>query len=159
MPTYWNTSFSKICLGMKIGEQIDFIVINKQANSLYSLVADGQYRATSLGRVRRDMWKKLTGSEASLQCNCNNEGFNVVSLYTSFSKARIGILGNEQISAKPVIPELDLVQEDTLMTPTRVEIRVYPILIMEINTSKPWDTSWCSDRKRRLIIIPSLYSS
>ena len=50
LPTYWNTSFSKICLGMKIGQQINFIVINKQANSLYSLIADGQYRNTSLGR-------------------------------------------------------------------------------------------------------------
>ena len=44
LPTYWNTPFSKICLGMKIGQQINFIVINKQANSLYSLIADGQYR-------------------------------------------------------------------------------------------------------------------
>ncbi|KAL9953748.1 hypothetical protein ACROYT_G041211 [Oculina patagonica] len=50
LPTYWNTPFSKICLGMKIGHHINFIVINKQANSLYSLIADGQYRATSLGR-------------------------------------------------------------------------------------------------------------
>ena len=52
LPTYWNTSFSKICLGIKIGQQINFIVINKQANSLYSLIADEQYRATSLGRKR-----------------------------------------------------------------------------------------------------------
>jgi len=35
---------------MRIGQQIKLIVINKQANSLYSLIADGQYRATSLGR-------------------------------------------------------------------------------------------------------------
>ena len=27
--SYWNTSFSKICLGMKIGHQIRFIVINQ----------------------------------------------------------------------------------------------------------------------------------
>jgi len=59
LPTYWNTPFSKICLGMKIGHQINFIVINKQANSLYSLIADGQYRNTSLGR---NTWKKLIGS-------------------------------------------------------------------------------------------------
>jgi len=68
LPTYWNTSFSKICLGMKIGQQINFIVINKQANSLCSLIADGQHRVTSLGR---DMWKTLIGSQASLQLNCN----------------------------------------------------------------------------------------
>ncbi|CAH3128168.1 unnamed protein product [Pocillopora meandrina] len=47
LPTYWNTSFSKICLGMKIGEQIRFIVINMKASSLYSLIADGKYRNTS----------------------------------------------------------------------------------------------------------------
>jgi len=93
LPTYWNTSFSKICLGMKIGQQIKFIVINKQAKSLYSLIADGQYRNTSLGRKT---WKTLIGSEASLQLHCNKEGFNVVCTYNSYSKARIGILGNNQ---------------------------------------------------------------
>ncbi len=92
LPTYWNTSFSKICLGMKIGGQIKFIVINKQANSLYSLIADEQYRATSLGR---NTWKFLLGSQASLQLSCNKEGFNVVGSSSHMSKARIGILGDE----------------------------------------------------------------
>ncbi|XP_078351845.1 putative skeletal organic matrix protein 5 [Oculina patagonica] len=93
LPTYWNTPFSKICLGMKIGQQIKFIVINKQANSLYSLIADGQYRNTSLGR---DTWKTLIGSQASLQLNCNKEGFNAASTYTSSSKARIGFISNQE---------------------------------------------------------------
>ena len=78
---------------MKFYQQINFIVINKQANSLYSLIADGQYRATSLGR---DKWKTLIGSQASLQVHCNNEGFNTVSLLSQNSKARIGIISNEQ---------------------------------------------------------------
>jgi len=93
LPTYWKTSFSKICLGMKIGNQINFIVINKQANSLYSLIADGQYRKTSLGR---NTWKTLIGSQASLQLRCNKEGFNAVGSRASYSKARIGVLGNQQ---------------------------------------------------------------
>jgi len=93
LPTYWNTSFSKICLSMKIGQQIKFIVINKHANSLYSLIADGQYRATSLGR---DTWKALIGSEASLQTNCNKEGFNTVGSSLRHSKARIGWISNNQ---------------------------------------------------------------
>ena len=96
LPSYWNTSFSKICLGMKIGHQIKFIVIKKRANSLYSLIADGKYRRTSLGR---DTWKSLIGSGASLQIACNREGFNaksdVQSLGRDMAKARIGILGNE----------------------------------------------------------------
>ena len=93
LPTYWNTSFSKICLGMKIGPQLRFIVINRHANSLFSLIADGKYRATSLGR---NTWKSLIGSRASLQPNCNKEGFNAVGGSFRLSKARIGITANEQ---------------------------------------------------------------
>ncbi|XP_020619936.1 uncharacterized skeletal organic matrix protein 5-like [Orbicella faveolata] len=93
LPTYWNTSFSKICLGMKIGNQIKFIVVNKQANSLYSLIADGEYRATTLGR---NAWESLIGSQASLQSNCNKEGFNSGCTRTVLSTARIGIFGNNE---------------------------------------------------------------
>ena len=92
LPTYWNTSFSKICLGMKINNQINFIEITESASSLFSLIADGQYRNTSLGR---DKWKSLIGSEASLQRNCNKEEFNAVG-GIHHSKARIGILGNNE---------------------------------------------------------------
>jgi len=77
---------------MKIGQQINFIAINKQATSLHSLVADGQYRATSLGRY---WWKKLIGSGALLQRNCKKEGFNVMS-GSHRCKARIGIIGNKE---------------------------------------------------------------
>ena len=77
---------------MKIGQQINFIVINKFAKSLHSLIADGQYRTSSLGR---DTWKALIGSEASLQTNCNKDGFNAMSSIAN-SKARIGFLGNNE---------------------------------------------------------------
>jgi len=94
LPTYWNTPFSKICLAMKIGTQaIRTTVINKHARSLYSLIADGRFRATSLGR---NTWKTLIGSEVSLQPNCNKEGFNAVSGKSINAKARIGIIANEQ---------------------------------------------------------------
>ena len=75
---------------MKIGQQFKFI-INKQANSLYSLIADGKYRRTSLGR---NTWKSLIGSKASLQSKGNKEGFNAVCKASDFSKARIGIVGD-----------------------------------------------------------------
>ena len=77
---------------MKIGHQVNSIVINKQANSLHSLIADGNYRSTSLGR---HTWKKLIGQQGSLQRNCNREGFNSHTVQ-SHSKARIGIISNEQ---------------------------------------------------------------
>ena len=76
---------------MRIGQQIKFIVINKQAKSLYSLIADGQYHTRSLGRIT---WKTLISSQASLQPNCNKEGVNAVGAASGSSKARIGILGN-----------------------------------------------------------------
>ena len=78
---------------MKIGEQENFTAINKSASSLYSLIADGKYRATSLGR---NTWKKLIGSRASLQRNCNKEGFNAVGEDHSHSKARIGYIANQE---------------------------------------------------------------
>ena len=93
LPTYWNTPFNKICLGMKVGQQFKSVVINHQARSLYSLIADGKYRATSLGR---NTWKTLIGSRASLQPNCNKEGFNAIGASIGNSKARIGIISNQQ---------------------------------------------------------------
>ena len=95
LATYWDTPFSKICLGMKIhGEDnINFLVINQVADSLYSLIADGEHRATSLGR---DTWKTLIGSQASLQINCNIEGFNARCLRDLNSRARIGVVTNNQ---------------------------------------------------------------
>ena len=92
LPTYWNTSFSKICLGMMFDEQLRFIVINKQADSLYSLIADGKHRRTSLGR---ETWKTLLGDHASLQLNCNQEGFNT-ECSNDFTSARIGIVTNNE---------------------------------------------------------------
>ncbi|KAL9953456.1 hypothetical protein ACROYT_G040878 [Oculina patagonica] len=54
LPTYWNTHFSKICLSMRVGHQIKFIAINKHANSLYSLIADGTARIGILGNNEND---------------------------------------------------------------------------------------------------------
>ena len=67
--------------------------MNKQANSLYSLIADGQRRLTSLGR---DTWISLMGSYAYLLSTCNREGFNILSDDTSMGKARIGIIANNE---------------------------------------------------------------
>ena len=78
---------------MKIDQKLRFIAINKQADSLHSLIADGHYRNTSLGR---DKWKELVGSDASLQKHCNMEGFNAFSSRINRSKTRIGIVSNNE---------------------------------------------------------------
>jgi len=74
-------------------EAANFITLDQSADSLYSLIADGQFRATSMGR---DTWKSLLGSQGSLQHNCNKEGFNVVSGRSNYPKARIGIIANNE---------------------------------------------------------------
>ena len=93
LPSYWATPFTKICLGMKIGVETMFYLLDKEASSLFSLIQDGKYRPTNLGL---DEWKKLIGSQASLQKNCKKEGFNVLSDNPNSSKARIGIVGNNE---------------------------------------------------------------
>ena len=96
LATYWNTTFTKICLGMSVADQDPkFIVLDQAASSLSALIGDDTFRATTLGR---DEWKELIGpSQASLQSNCNKEGFNV-RCDAIHSKARIGIVSNNQIT-------------------------------------------------------------
>lgn len=78
---------------MNIDQQLRFIVIHKQADSLHSTIADGNFHQTSLGR---DKWKTLIGLQASLQRNFDEEGFNAECTDSGSSKARIGILGNNE---------------------------------------------------------------
>ena len=93
LPTYWSTSFSKICLGMKVDGVTRFLPLHQKADSLYALIGDGQYRATSLGR---DAWKKLIGPNASLQRNCNQEGFSSRVSSSVHSRVRVGIIFNQE---------------------------------------------------------------
>ncbi|CAH3140630.1 unnamed protein product, partial [Pocillopora meandrina] len=68
LPTYWNTYFYKICLGMRIGHQNRFMIINRHANSLYSGIAHR---------------------------NCNREGFNARAS-AGYYTARIGTIANNE---------------------------------------------------------------
>ena len=128
---------------MRIGSHTNFIVIHLEATSLYSLIADGQYRAISLGR---DKWKSLIGADASLQLNCNKEGFNSQG-YPMHFKVRIGIIGNEHLIAKVLIPVSVLVQEAALKNPSRVATWQVMDQIMETDILRQWDISWYSDKE------------
>ena len=79
---------------MRFGGETKWISFDKEAASLYSLLADNKYRETIIGR---DKWKSLL-NDSSLQLNCNMEGFNVISPTGSPDSAitRIGIISNNE---------------------------------------------------------------
>ena len=132
LPTYWNTPFSKICLGMKIGQQIDLIVINRPTNSLYSLIADGHYRSPSQGQ---NTWKSLIGSHASLQTNCN-KGCLTLCWQPWWLPAKRGLVGN--IKNECVICDSNTTGSQAIIT-----------RIMATSTSKLRGTSWFSETRKR----------
>ena len=92
--TYWRTSFNEICVGMKHEENLKAFSFSHSASSLYSLIADGEYRQTNLGRNK---WKWLI-SGSSLQDNCNKEGFNVYGAINR--RVRLGLIANNQNDCK-----------------------------------------------------------
>ena len=87
--TYWRTLFTEICVGMKSNDNLKAFSFSHSGSSLYSLIADGEYRQTNLGRNK---WKWLI-SGSSLQYNCNKEGLNV---YNEHSRVRLGLIANNE---------------------------------------------------------------
>ena len=87
---------TNIFLGMKVGGQTRFLLLEQAAPSLHSLIADGVYRNTYLGC---NSWKSLV-PDASLQVNCNKEGFNTRGSHNGLSRARIGFVGNNENDCK-----------------------------------------------------------
>ena len=94
MPSYWSNPFTKLCLGMRVGEVTKWVSINQTAVSLHSLLEYDIYKETNIGR---ETWKSLLDS-SSLQLNCNKEGFNVASPTGREGSAitRIGIISNNE---------------------------------------------------------------
>ncbi|XP_028412862.1 uncharacterized skeletal organic matrix protein 5-like [Dendronephthya gigantea] len=91
LASYWNTPFTKICLGMSYNGTRKLMSFNYTATSLYSVIADGQFRGTGAGRAA---WKSLIAN-SSLQRNCNMEGFNNIQIANG-NRMRIGLVANEQ---------------------------------------------------------------
>ena len=95
LASYWNTPFKKICLGMSVHGSRKWMMLDYDASSLYSVIADGQCRGTSAGRAT---WLSLIAG-SSLQANCNYEGFNInlradnLPLHTYL---RLGLAGNNE---------------------------------------------------------------
>jgi len=72
------------------------------------------------------------------------DSMNIGDDYTH-SRARIGILGNQEVTALPVIPHLALAQKGNMMFPTLVTKKQCFFQITATSTLNPWGTSWFSD--------------
>ena len=94
LASYWNTPFKKICLGMTFNGSRKWMMLDYEASSLYSLIADEKYRKTSAGR---NTWKSLIAG-SSLQPHCNKEGFGL--FYPNDISMRLGYLANNQNDCK-----------------------------------------------------------
>ncbi|XP_028396024.1 uncharacterized skeletal organic matrix protein 5-like [Dendronephthya gigantea] len=109
LASYWNTPFSKICLGMKVNGQTRWIALDYAASSLYNVIRNEIFKNTSVGKNK---WKSLIDGSV-LQPNCNQEGFSInikyeknmkekgkTYVYSSYLRVRIGIVANNQDDCK-----------------------------------------------------------
>ncbi|KAK3728560.1 hypothetical protein QZH41_011639 [Actinostola sp. cb2023] len=105
LPSYWLTSMTKLCLGMKYGGMTNWISLNYTAKSLYDVIKDGANRRTN---VDPEIWKSLivnskievlsvatprSLAKTSFKTGCNWEGFNAKTVHAIAAQARIGIVG------------------------------------------------------------------
>ncbi|CAB4042664.1 Hypothetical predicted protein, partial [Paramuricea clavata] len=93
LASYNNTPFSKICLGMTVnsdGSSINWIGIEYEASSFYSLLADGMFKPVNVGKSK---WESLL-DDSKLPNNCGYEGFNT-RLDLTQKRVRIGYLAQK----------------------------------------------------------------
>ena len=82
---------------MKANNVTKWLVINHQASSLYSIIEEGSFKETNVGR---EAWESLLHG-SSLQPNCNKEGFNLNPWEnTRKLTIRIGIAANNENDCK-----------------------------------------------------------
>ena len=87
--TYFTTSFTQICLGMKYNGEKGWTTLNLASTSLFDLISSNTYHATDLAVSE---WKGLIPSGTVLQPNCRVQGINAVRGDTG---VRIGIIATK----------------------------------------------------------------
>ena len=96
LASYWNTPFDKICLGMKVNGEMNWISMTYTASSLHHLINPGYFKSA---HTDRNKWLSLI-SGSRLQDNCNQEGFSIKmkNKFKSYSyvNVRLGFVANEQ---------------------------------------------------------------
>ena len=81
--------------------------------------------------------------------NATWKGLMLWVLLFHIPKPDLAFLVTNKITASLVTPESGSVLEGNVITPTRVVTKLHVHRIMETNTSKPWVTSWCSDKENK----------
>ena len=97
LASYWNTPFNKICLGMKAKKGTknvtSWIAIDLQASSLFNVIAKREFTPTNVEGLK---WKSLIDG-ASLQENCEKQGFNIRGgRHNRRMYVRIGLVANNE---------------------------------------------------------------
>ncbi|XP_032234547.2 uncharacterized protein LOC116616653 [Nematostella vectensis] len=103
LSTYSKFPISKLFLGIKFCSKYNWLpldILTRSRVSLHGIISFGSYKGTI---IPRDDWKKLVPN-ASLQKNCNMQGFNVNPQpkhgATIPARARIGIVSNNENDCK-----------------------------------------------------------
>ena len=89
LASYWNTAFTKICVGMSYNGATNWMQFTHSGSSLNDMIADGSYRTTN---AKKQKWLSLIKG-AELQNGCHQKGFNIK---CNGFKARLGIFANNE---------------------------------------------------------------
>lgn len=95
LDTFNSTPFTELLIRMQVpltSGDVRSLRISHAADSLHAVMTTDTYTPFTTPPTRDD-WKALAGPTASLQYNCNRQGFNVQPGYSSI---RIGFLGNNE---------------------------------------------------------------
>ena len=128
---------------MRIGSHTNFIVIHMEATSLYSLIADGQYRPFRLVVINGSRWLVQTHP-------CSLTATKRASTHRAIPETRkqgLVLLVTSNLIVEALIPESVLVQEATLANQSRVAMWLVMDQIMETDILRQWDISWYSDKE------------
>jgi hypothetical protein len=95
LASYWTLPFKEVRVGLRTGNNTtNWAKLAYSATSLHAVLADGLYKAWS-PPLGRNAWKALVPA-ASLQPNCNREGFNNAIATNGPATVRIGIIANNE---------------------------------------------------------------
>ena len=96
LASYWNTPFNKICLGMKVSGEMNWISLSYTGSSFYHQI---EVEYSKIATADKSKWMSLI-SGSRLQDYCNQEGFSMEMKnefhQVSYLNVRVGFVANNQ---------------------------------------------------------------